>query len=69
MKESFHNAMEETFRREKTEVEADHEYHRWLGEGGSFSDEHKRIGQMHFEKKYEMKVPIKNGSIVIAAIT
>jgi aconitate hydratase len=69
MKESFQKAMEETFRREKTEVEADHEYHRWLGEGGSFSDEHKRTDQMQVEEKYEMKVPIKSGSIVIAAIT
>jgi len=50
-------------------VEADHEYHRWLGEGGSFSDEHKSIGLMQVEEKYEMKVPLKSGSIVIAAIT
>ncbi len=69
MEESFHKAMEDTFRREKTEVEADHEYHRWLGEGGSFSDEHKRVGQIQVEEKYELKVPIKSGSIVIAAIT
>jgi aconitate hydratase len=69
MEESFHKAMEDTFRREKTEVETDHEYHRWLGEGGSFSDEHKRNIQMYVEEKYEMKVPIKSGSIVIAAIT
>jgi len=69
MEESFHKAMENTFRREKTEVEEDHEYHRWLGEGGSFSDEHKHIGPTHLEAKYEMKVPIKSGSIVIAAIT
>jgi len=69
MKESFLKAMEETFLREKIEVEADHEYHRWLGEGGSFSDEHKRIVPMQVEDKYEMKIPIKNGSIVIAAIT
>jgi aconitate hydratase len=69
MKESFQKAMEETFRSGKKEVEADHEYHRWLGEGGSFSDEHKRIVQMQVEEKYEMKVPIKSGSIVIAAIT
>ncbi|HMB45174.1 MAG TPA: aconitate hydratase AcnA [Candidatus Methanoperedens sp.] len=69
LEESFHKAMEETFRRKKKDVEADHEYHRWLGEGGSFSDEHKRIGLMQVEEKYEMKVPIKSGSIVIAAIT
>lgn len=69
METSFHKAMEETFLRKKTEVEADHEYHRWLGEGGSFRVEHKHIGGGEPGAKYEMKVPVKNGSIVIAAIT
>ncbi|MBE0522034.1 MAG: aconitate hydratase AcnA [Candidatus Methanoperedenaceae archaeon] len=69
METSFHKAMEETFLRKKTEVEADHEYHRWLGEGGSFRVEHKHTGGKEFNAKYEMKVPVKSGSIVIAAIT
>ncbi|MCE8429033.1 MAG: aconitate hydratase AcnA [Candidatus Methanoperedens sp.] len=69
LEESFHKAMEDTFNSKKKDVEEDHEYHRWLGEGGNFSDEHKRSGQMQVEEKYEMKVPIKSGSIVIAAIT
>ncbi|KCZ71552.1 aconitase [Candidatus Methanoperedens nitroreducens] len=69
MEASFHNAMEETFLREKTKVEADHEYHRWLGEGGSFRVEHKHTGGEEPAAKYEMKVPVKSGSIVIAAIT
>lgn len=69
MEESFHKAMEETFLRKKTEVEADHEYHRWLGEGGSFRVEHKHTGGEEPAAKYEMKVPLKSGSIVIAAIT
>ncbi|SNQ61407.1 aconitate hydratase AcnA [Candidatus Methanoperedens nitratireducens] len=69
MEASFHKAMEETFLRKKTEVEADHEFHRWLGEGGSFRVEHKHIGGEQPSAKYEMKVPVKSGSIVIAAIT
>lgn len=69
MEKSFHRAMEETFRREKTEVEADHEYDRMLGEGGGINVGHKHIGQMQLESRYEMKVPVKSGSIVIAAIT
>lgn len=69
METSFHKAMEETFLRKKTEVEADHEYHRWVGEGGSFRVEHKHTGGKEFDAKYEMKVPVKSGSIVIAAIT
>ena len=68
LEESFHKAMDETFMGGKIKEE-EHEYHRWLGEGGSFSDEHRSIVQMHVEEKYEMKVPIKSGSIVIAAIT
>ncbi|MCZ7356656.1 MAG: aconitate hydratase AcnA [Candidatus Methanoperedens sp.] len=69
MEQSFHKVMEETFRREKTEMEADHEYHRWLGEGGSFKVEHEPAGGSALEAKYESNVPIRNGSIVIAAIT
>ncbi len=69
MEASFHKAMEETFLRKKTEVEADHEYHRWLGEGGSFRVEHEHTGGKELDSKYEMKVPVKSGSIVIAAIT
>ncbi|MCL7412050.1 MAG: aconitate hydratase AcnA [ANME-2 cluster archaeon] len=69
MEASFHKAMEETFLRKKTEVEADHEYHRWLGEGGSFRVEHEHTGREELDAKYEMKVPVKSGSIVIAAIT
>lgn len=66
MQESFHKAMEETFRRGKIEVEADH---RWLGEGGCFIEEHEHIGPTRNEANYESKVPVKSGSIVIAAIT
>lgn len=69
MEESFHKVMDETLKRDNKEIEEEHEYHRWLGEGGSFSDEHDGIDRMQVEDKYEMKVPIKNGSIVIAAIT
>jgi aconitate hydratase len=61
--------MEGTFRRERTEGEADTEIHRWLGEGGSFSDEHTRTGHIQVEDTYNRNVPIKSGSIVIAAIT
>ncbi len=69
MELSFHNAMEETFLRKKTIMEADHEYHRWLGEGGSCRVAHKHTGEEEPGGKYEMKVPVKSGSIVIAAIT
>ena len=69
MEESFHRAMEETFRREKTEIEVDHEYNRMVGEGGGFRVEHKRLGQMQREARYDLNVPVKSGSIVIAAIT
>ena len=69
MEESFHKSMEETFKREKSEIEANHEYNRWLEEGGSFTVEHKHVREAEVDAKYEMKVPVKSGSIVIAAIT
>ncbi|HEX7628033.1 MAG TPA: aconitate hydratase AcnA [Candidatus Methanoperedens sp.] len=68
MEESFHKAMEETFFRKKTQVEADHEYHRWMSEGGSASIEHKYM-DARAGSKNELNVPLRNGSIVIAAIT
>jgi aconitate hydratase len=69
MKESFQKAMEEAFPGRKTESEADNEYHRWLGEGGSFSVEHKHLNDKEPDPKYDIRVPLTNGSIVIAAIT
>ena len=66
MKESFHKAMED---RRKTESGADHEYHRWLGEGGSFRFEHKHLNYKEPDPKYGIRTTLTNGSIVIAAIT
>ena len=68
MKESFHKAMD-TFPGRKTESGADHEYHRWLEEGGSFRFEHKHLNYKEPDPKYGIRTTLTNGSIVIAAIT
>lgn len=69
MKDSFHKAMDDTFPGRKTESGADHEYHRWLGEGGSFTVEHKHLHYEEPDPKYGIRTTLTNGSIVIAAIT
>lgn len=70
MSKSFHEAMEKTFLKEK-EIHDDPDFHRWLGEGGSFRDRHTPLKEIDSEilAKYEEKVPVTSGSIVIAAIT
>ena len=72
MEKSFHKAMEETFARRKgLEVKVDHDYSRWLEEGGSCSVPQQSIKGSKAEilEKYESKVPVSSGSIIIAAIT
>ncbi len=66
MEKSFHKAVDETFI-----MDADNDYNRWLGEGGSCSIPQKPVrgGETEFLEKYEAKVPVSSGSIIIAAIT
>ncbi len=68
MEKSFHKVMNETF---IMDIRVDNDYNRWLGEGGSCSVPQKpgRGGKAEFTEKYEAKVPVDSGSIIIAAIT
>lgn len=72
MKKIFQKDMEKTFTRTKgPEVEMHHDYGRWLGEGGSCKIQHIPLedSEANFYTKYGEKVPVTNGSVVIAAIT
>ncbi|MCZ7372805.1 MAG: aconitate hydratase AcnA, partial [Candidatus Methanoperedens sp.] len=70
MEKSFHKFMDESFLK-GLDLKVDHDYDRWLGEGGSCSvpQRSSRGGKSEFLEKYELKVPVESGSIVIAAIT
>lgn len=72
MKKTFQNDMEKTFIRTKgSEAEMPHDYNGWLGEGGSYKTQHIPLedSQANFYAKCGEKVPVTNGSVVIAAIT
>lgn len=70
METSFNKFRDETFLK-GLDLKVDHDYDRWLGEGGSCSvpQRSSRGSKEEFLEKYELKVPVENGSIVIAAIT
>ncbi len=70
MESSFHKFMDESLLK-GLDLKVDHDYDRWLGEGGSCSvpQRSSRGSKSEFLEKYELKVPVENGSIVIAAIT